>query len=77
MLQRLNCRGEDSQEVIDLRMKNAKSKLRRRQYFDFVVINALFESALFDLKAIVHAQRLKYLLNVRNKSTVFCALNLV
>ena len=45
--------------------------------FDFVVINALFESALFDLKAIVHSQRLKYSAQRRNKSTVFRALNLV
>jgi guanylate kinase len=28
--------------------------------FDFVIINELFERALFDLKAVVHAQRLKY-----------------
>ncbi|KAI5935438.1 Ankyrin repeat domain-containing protein SOWAHC [Manis javanica] len=27
--------------------------------FDFVIINELFESALFDLKTIIHAQRLK------------------
>lgn len=77
LLQRLNRRGEDSQEVIDLRMKNAKIEVAQAQFFDFVVINALFESALFDLKSIVHAQRLKYSAQRRNKSAVFRALNLV
>mgnify|MGYP006201123631 CR=1 FL=1 len=44
---------------------------------DFIVVNALFESALFDLKAIVHSQRLKYAAQRRNKSAVFRALHLV
>ncbi len=77
LLQRLNRRGEDSQDVIDLRMKNAKIEVAQAQFFDFVVINALFESALFDLKSIVHSQRLKYSAQRRNKSAVFRALNLV
>jgi guanylate kinase len=77
LLQRLNRRGEDSQDVIDLRMKNARIEVSQAQYFDFIVVNALFESALFDLKAIVHSQRLKYAAQRRNKSVVFRALNLV
>lgn len=77
LLQRLNRRGEDSQEVIDLRMKNARIEVAQAQFFDFVVINALFETALFDLKSIVHAQRLKYSAQRRNKSFVFRALDLV
>ena len=77
LLQRLNRRGEDSQEVIDLRMKNARIEGAQAQFFDFVVINALFETALFDLKSIVHAQRLKYSAQRRNKSFVFRALDLV
>ena len=28
--------------------------------FDFVIINELFERAVFDMKTIVHAQRLKF-----------------
>lgn len=77
LLQRLNRRGEDSQEVIDLRMKNARIEVAQAQFFDFVVINALFETALFDLKSIVHAQRLKYSAQRRNKSFVFRALDLL
>ena len=77
LLQRLNRRGEDSPEVIEARMANARIEVAQAQYFDFVVINALFESALFDLKSIVHAQRLKYSARRRNKSSVFRALNLI
>ena len=77
LLQRLNRRGEDSPEVIETRMANARIEVAQAQYFDFVVINALFESALFDLKSIVHAQRLKYSAQRRNKSSVFRALNLI
>ena len=76
LLQRLNRRGEDTPEVIETRMANARIEVAQAQYFDFVVINALFESALFDLKSIVHAQRLKYSAQRRNKSSVFRALNL-
>jgi len=77
LLQRLNRRGEDSPETIELRMANARIEVGQAQYFDFIVVNALFESALFDLKAIVHSQRLKYAAQRRNKSAVFRALNLV
>ena len=77
LLQRLNRRGEDSAETIELRMANARIEVGQAQNFDFIVVNALFESALFDLKAIVHSQRLKYAAQRRNKSAVFRALNLV
>jgi guanylate kinase len=37
----------------------------------------LFETALFDLKTVVHSQRLKYAAQKRNKSHVFAALDLI
>ena len=77
LLQRLHRRGEDSPDVIEVRMNNARIEVEQAQHFDFIVVNALFESALFDLKAIVHSQRLKYAAQRRNKSAVFRALQLV
>jgi guanylate kinase len=74
--QRLNRRGEDRPEVIATRMANARIEVAQAREFDFVIINGLFETALFDLKAIVHAQRLKYAAQRRAKSAVFAALNL-
>ena len=76
LLQRLHRRGEDRPEVIAQRMENARLEVSQARHFDFVIINALFETALFDLKAIVHSQRLKYAAQLRAKSAVFAALGL-
>ena len=75
--QRLTRRGEDRPEVIEQRMANARGEVPHACDFDFVIINALFETALFDLKTVVHSQRLKYAAQQRNKSQVFAALNLI
>ncbi len=75
--QRLARRGEDPPEVIATRMANARVEVAQARHFDFVIINALFETALFDLKTVVHSQRLKYAAQRRNKSTVFAELNLI
>ncbi|MCH7345065.1 guanylate kinase [Pelomonas sp. CA6] len=75
--QRLIRRGDTEPAVIAQRMENARHEVAQARHFDFVVINALFETALFDLKAIVHAQRLKYVAQRRNRSAVFRALDLI
>jgi guanylate kinase len=74
--QRLTRRGEDRPDVIAERMSNARLEVAQARHFDFVIINALFETALFDLKAIVHAQRLKYSAQRRSKAAVFAALDI-
>jgi guanylate kinase len=74
--QRLQRRGEDKAETIDQRMAAAQQEVAHARDFDFVIINALFETALFDLKTVVHSQRLKYAAQRRNKSAVFAALNI-
>ncbi|VTU40283.1 Guanylate kinase [Variovorax sp. PBS-H4] len=73
---RLERRGEDSAEVIELRLRNAAEEMARANEFDFVIINELFERALFDLKAIVHAQRLRYSAQRRARADTFAALNI-
>ena len=73
---RLERRGEDSPETIELRLQNAAEELQQAREFDFVIINELFERALFDLKAIVHAQRLKYSAQRRARADTFKALNI-
>lgn len=77
LAQRLNRRGEDPPDVIAQRLTNARHEVAQARHFDFVIINALFETALFDLKTVVHSQRLKYAAQKRNKSQVFSALNLI
>ena len=73
---RLQRRGEDSPEVIEVRLQNAAQEMAQAHEFDFVIINQLFDKALFDLKAIVHAQRLKYASQRRSRADIFQALNL-
>jgi guanylate kinase len=73
---RLERRGEDSPEIIELRLKNAAEELAQAREFDFVIINEVFERALFDLKAIVHAQRLRYLAQRRSRASTFEALHI-
>ena len=74
--QRLHRRGEDGADVIAQRMENARDEVSQARHFDFVIINALFEAALADLSAIVHAQRLRYAAVRRSRPAVFAALDL-
>ena len=73
---RLERRGEDSPEVIELRLKNAAIEVAQVNKFDFVIINELFDRALFDLKAIVHSQRLKFSAQRRARVETFTALHI-
>jgi guanylate kinase len=74
--QRLKRRGEDRPEDIEQRMANAREEVAQARHFDFVIVNSLFETALFDLKTVVHSQRLKYAAQRRARSQVFRALGL-
>lgn len=73
---RLERRGEDSPEVIETRMKNAQLEVTQVDKFDFVIINDSFDRALFDLKAIVHSQRLKLSAQRRARAETFTALHI-
>jgi guanylate kinase len=73
---RLEKRGEDSAEVIDLRLKNAAVEMAQADKFDFVIINELFDRALSDLQSVVRAQRLKYPAQRRARAATFEALHL-
>lgn len=54
--QRLQARGQDSDEVIAQRMQEAKSEISHYKEFDYVVINDDFEKALAELREIVLAK---------------------
>jgi guanylate kinase len=73
---RLERRGEDSPEVIEVRLQNAAQEMAQARQFDFVIINESFDRAVFDLKSIVHAQRLKYLAQRRARAETFKALHI-
>lgn len=73
---RLERRNEDSADIIELRLKNAAQEMEQARAFDFVIINELFERALFDLKAIVHAQRLRFAAQRIARADTFAALHI-
>ena len=50
---RLQGRGQDSDEIITRRMRDAVSEMRHYDEFDYVVVNDDFDRALDDLRAIV------------------------
>ena len=73
---RLERRAEDTADTIEKRLVNAAIEVAQVDKFDFVIINELFDRALFDLKAIVHSQRLKISAQRRARADVFKALNI-
>ncbi len=57
--ERLKGRGQDSDEIIARRMRDAVSEIEHFAEFDFLVVNDDFEAALEELLAIFTAGRLK------------------
>lgn len=56
--QRLTNRGQDSEEIIERRMREAVSEMTHYVEYDYLVINDDFATALDDLKAIFRANQL-------------------
>jgi guanylate kinase len=73
---RLTRRAEDAPDVIERRLTNAAVEVAQASQFDFVIINELFDRALFDLKAVVHAQRLKFAAQRRARADTFKCLGI-
>lgn len=57
--QRLQGRKQDSEAVIERRMRDAVSELSHYAEYDFIVVNNEFGRALEDLRAILRTQRLR------------------
>jgi guanylate kinase len=57
--QRLNARGQDSDEIIAKRVAAARSEMVQVEAYGYVIINNDFNDALQEFKAIVCAERLK------------------
>lgn len=58
--ERLRGRGQDSEEIIARRMRDAKSETSHYAEYDYLVVNADFEQALVELRSIVLAHRCRY-----------------
>jgi guanylate kinase len=57
--ERLQGRGQDAEEVIERRMRDAEAEMSHYAEYDYVLVNDDFEQALGDLMAIVRAERVR------------------
>ncbi len=57
---RLTGRAQDSAEVIARRLTAARGEIAHACDFDYVIVNDMFDTALADLVAVVHAARLRF-----------------
>ena len=58
--ERLRGRGQDSDEIIARRMRDAKSETSHYAEYDYLVVNDDFDQALIELRSIVLARRCRY-----------------
>ena len=56
--ERLQNRGQDNEEVIARRMRDAVAEMSHYREFDYLVVNDDFHTALAELKSIISANRL-------------------
>jgi guanylate kinase len=56
---RLRGRGQDSDQVIERRLREAVKEMDHHREYDYLVVNDVFETALADLQSIFEANRLR------------------
>ncbi|HOF41633.1 MAG TPA: guanylate kinase [Candidatus Hydrogenedentes bacterium] len=54
---RLRARGTEAEDVLALRVKNARGEIDQYRQYDFVIVNDDLDTAVADFQAIVRAQR--------------------
>ncbi len=57
--QRIQIRGQDSNEAIELRMQLAVQEIEYAKYYDYIVVNDNFEITLTTIHSIIIAERTK------------------
>lgn len=57
--ERLGARGQDSEEIIQRRMRDARSELSHYPEYDYLVVNDRFDVALQQLSSIFVAERMR------------------
>ena len=57
--ERLNSRAQDSKEVIEKRMNQAKSEISHYENYDYLIVNDDFDKASLELQSIIHSLRLE------------------
>jgi len=57
--ERLSGRGQDSVEVIERRMRDARADITHYDEYDYLIVNDVFDDALDELAAVTAAERLR------------------
>jgi len=57
--ERLSARGQDSEDIVDGRMEQAKQEIEHHIQYDYIIVNDDFELAVSELKSIITACRLR------------------
>ncbi len=70
LAERLSRRGQDSVDVIAMRLAAAREEMRHVAEFDYVTINDDFDAALQDLLAVVRTQRLKLQIQIQRHAAL-------
>ena len=71
---RLRDRGQDNEEIIARRMRDAVAEMSHYQEFDYVLVNDDFESALTELRCIFQAERLRRSVQVTDQQALIAEL---
>ncbi len=72
--QRLHGRGQDSEETIERRMRDAQSEMSHYPEYDYLIINDNFDTALTELAAIFQSERLKLAQQAQQHKALLAAL---
>ena len=74
LLQRLQNRGQDDEQTIARRLRDALTEMRHHDEFDYLVVNDDFALALTELKSIIIANRLTRQRQLHNLQPLLTAL---
>ena len=74
--QRLQQRGQDSQEVIQRRIEAASEEISHAPEFEYVIINQEFRIALAELTEVIAVARLRYSSQLAKNEALFASLGL-
>jgi len=56
---RIEKRGQDSEDIINKRLKNALEEMKNYIYYDYIIVNDIFNKAYKELSSIIIAETLK------------------
>ncbi|BCG49586.1 guanylate kinase [Candidatus Profftella armatura (Diaphorina cf. continua)] len=75
--ERLYKRDQDKYDVISRRILSANKEISYANKFDYIIINNKFSKALFQLTAIINANRCKFSYQAKNNISLFKKFNIL